>query len=117
MTKLQKLIMGATSLESHIQRHQGETRDGGCPLAALHAPIYGRKWQQTCGNQGREGKPMTKLAFQMASGCSPARTKHAVAAREHARWLELSVLAWSRDKQKEREKARVEEKTRLLLLG
>ena len=47
------------------------------------------------------------------------RMKHATARREHARWAELSVLAWTRERRKGKEKNGSNEgETRwLLLLG
>ena len=38
--------MGATGLESYMQRLQGEARDDGCVLATLHAPPNDQKWQR-----------------------------------------------------------------------
>ena len=40
-------------------------------------------------------KPATKVAFEAVGGCSQAKIKHVVVGREHARWSELSALAWS----------------------
>ena len=44
MIKLRKLIMGATSLKSHMQRYRGEAYDCGCPLAAFHTSANNWKW-------------------------------------------------------------------------
>ena len=60
--------------------------------------------------EGEKGKPATKVDFEVVGSGSPVRTKHAVVGREHVRWLELSVLAWSRDERERRIMARAEVK-------
>ena len=37
--------MGATSLESLMQKHEGEACDNGYPLMALHVEPDSRKWR------------------------------------------------------------------------
>ena len=39
MTKLQKLVTGATELETHIQRYCVEARGGDYAVTSLHAPF------------------------------------------------------------------------------
>ena len=40
--------MGATGLESHMQKNEGEACDGGYALISLHVAKDGRKWWRTC---------------------------------------------------------------------
>ena len=45
MTKLRKLVTGATKLETHIQRHRVKARDSDYVSLPLHVAFGGQRWQ------------------------------------------------------------------------
>ena len=45
MTKLRKLVTGTTDLETRMQIHHDEARDGGYVAAPVHSLSDSRRWQ------------------------------------------------------------------------
>ena len=63
MIKFQKLVTGATDLETRMQRYYSEARDGGYTVVPLHVPSGGRRqlwwWLKLSANEELAAKAKT----------------------------------------------------------
>ena len=65
MTKLQKLVIGVTNVETRMRRHRSKARDKGYMLIPFHVPSDGRRrwlrWLKVSAKQVGEPRLVAKL--------------------------------------------------------